>query len=84
MRTIIIAIIVSVATFAPPTFQQCADAFNRRLDSINYAASMGGLSPQQAYRLRLQAIADYAACKEEAWQEYVRQTIHDAMDILFN
>jgi hypothetical protein len=67
---------------APLTYQQCFDRYMRELQRINENEAYGIINHWQAVSHRVAAWQSYQACRDAAWEEWVRQWWRDTTEAI--
>jgi len=75
MSHLFLSIILSLAPPLTPTYSSCFEAYLSTLIEINVADAHGLITHDTARTRRMQAAADYAACKRKAFRAWLRDRI---------
>ncbi len=81
MKTLLVLIVAALSyapPIGPPTYESCFAEYWSRLTQIGTMQGHGLITHAEAYRRRLQAAADYAACKREADAAWWRERMEEA------
>ena len=80
-------LILSIVLLSPPltpTYSSCFEAYLSTLRLVNVEEAHGLITHTQARTRRLQAAADYTACKREAFRAWLRERIRTHPERLYD